>query len=609
MLDEDDHPHTSCNIAVVPQSERDAVISDCDSDRSDMDYEGETGHLPARLLNAHAEVMYTDFERDKLDNFDLPFSTLPSPNPHGNEEGGSSNGQNDQTEEPRALSSKTGKENQPPVKLKVVKNKERVFKRSRRPVTATIPEHKVYRPNAAEFLKEHCPDPMDVFLLMYPPTLRERTVEMSNLYSSQTKCKHLNLSIEELLTFYGILLTSGYSSLPRRHMYWSADRDLHNESIADSMRRNRFDEIMASLHVVDNTKITNDPFFKVRPLFSELNTSYKVMPFKEWLSVDESMVPYFGRHGCKQFIKSKPIRFGYKLWSLASSSGYMYHMEPYAGSHTLLPETGLGQGPSVVLGLAEQAEVPQGCKFVHDNLFTSLSLLDEMTKRGYGSYGTLRENRLHDVPFTASKKFMKLPRGTSEILTQGEKLLVRWKDNNVVTVSTNMEKNYSDNMVKRWNKEKRAFDYIKQPNCISRYNEHMGGVDLHNLQVSRYQITIRSKKWWWPIFAWTLNSALVNSHVFYRDVVGGTIDLLTFSRIVAQSLMQRFGTKPLNHGRRSLMASTVENKARFDRDSHWPINTMNRFQRCRHCAKRTTYACEKCKAPLHIECFKIYHGV
>lgn len=132
--------------------------------------------------------------------------------------------------------------------------------------------------------------------------------------------------------------------------------------------RNRFDEIMASIHVVVNTKITDDPFFKVRPISSELNQSYKVMPFQEWLSVDESMIQYYGRHGCKQFIKGKPIRFGYKLWSLASSSRYMYHMEQYGGSHTLLPETGLGQGPSVVLGLAEQAQVPQGCKFIHDNL-------------------------------------------------------------------------------------------------------------------------------------------------------------------------------------------------------------------------------------------------
>lgn len=136
----------------------------------------------------------------------------------------------------------------------------------------------------------------------------------------------------------------------------------------------------------------------------------------------------------------------------------------------------------------------------------------------------------------------------------------------------------------------------------------MGGVDLHDLQVSRYHISIRSKKWWWPILAWSLNSALVNRHFFYRDVMGGMIDLLTFSRIVAQSLMQMFGKKPLSHGRRSLLAATVEDQARYDNNSHWPINTMHRFQRCRHCDKRTTYACEKCKAPLHIEFFKIYHG-
>lgn len=66
------------------------------------------------------------------------------------------------------------------------------------------------------------------------------------------------------------------------------------------------------------------------------------------------------------------------------------------------------------------------------------------------------------------------------------------------------------------------FDKVPQPKCINRYNKHIGGVEFHNLQVSRYHISIRSKKWWWPIFAWSLNSALVNSHLFYRDAMGGT---------------------------------------------------------------------------------------
>uniref|UniRef100_A0A672M3F4 PiggyBac transposable element-derived protein domain-containing protein n=1 Tax=Sinocyclocheilus grahami TaxID=75366 RepID=A0A672M3F4_SINGR len=310
-------------------------------------------------------------------------------------------------------------------------------------------------------------NPLDVFLAMYPPSLREFTIEMSNLYSVQNKDKPLNLSMEELLVFYGVLLTSGYCTVPRRHLLWSLDDDVHNNSISNAMRRNRFDEIMASIHVVDNTKCNDDPFFKVRPIFQELNSSYKILPISKWLSVDER----------------KPIRYGYKVWSLAFSGGYLYHMEPYVGVHTLLPKTGLGQGPSIVLGLAEKAGVPGGCNFMHDNLFTTLSLIDEMTKRGYGCTGTLRQNQMFDVPFKPIKEFQKLPRGSTEFLSEGEKLLVRWRDNSVVTVASNVENVYSEAPVKRWNKERKAYDYLQQPQIIRSYNQQMGGVDLHDLQV------------------------------------------------------------------------------------------------------------------------------
>jgi len=150
------------------------------------------------------------------------------------------------------------------------------------------------------------------------------------------------------------------------------------------------------------------------------------------------MIQYFGRLGCKQFIRGKPICFGFKICSLASSSGFVYQLEPYAGSHARLIETGLGQGPSVVLGLAEKAGVPPGCKSYHDNLFTTLTLVDEMTKRGCGSCGTLRGNRFFDIPLTPShKSFWKTSRGNGEFLIEDGKLIVRWNDNklSVCTVS------------------------------------------------------------------------------------------------------------------------------------------------------------------------------
>ena len=53
--------------------------------------------------------------------------------------------------------------------------------------------------------------------------------------------------------------------------------------------------------------------------------------FNKLLSVDESMVPYFGRHNVKIFIRGKPICFGFKIWCLCGSDGYPYNMKIYQG--------------------------------------------------------------------------------------------------------------------------------------------------------------------------------------------------------------------------------------------------------------------------------------
>ena len=34
-------------------------------------------------------------------------------------------------------------------------------------------------------------------------------------------------------------------------------------------------------------------------------------PCKSYVRVDESMVPYFRKHGAKQYIHGKPIKFGF----------------------------------------------------------------------------------------------------------------------------------------------------------------------------------------------------------------------------------------------------------------------------------------------------------
>lgn len=70
--------------------------------------------------------------------------------------------------------------------------------------------------------------------------------------------------------------------------------------------------------------------FKIRSIIEKLNQNFKKWGFfhKE-LSIDEALIKYFGRHPSKQFIRGKPVRFGYKDWMLCSASGYCYSFDTY----------------------------------------------------------------------------------------------------------------------------------------------------------------------------------------------------------------------------------------------------------------------------------------
>ena len=99
------------------------------------------------------------------------------------------------------------------------------------------------------------------------------------------------------------------------------------------MRRDKFDSIMRCLHFKDNSKLdVNDKYTKLRPLIRHLQKKFMdhFIP-TEAISHDEAMVQYFDKHGCKQSIPNKPIRFGYKVWCQNTVSGYLITFEPYQG--------------------------------------------------------------------------------------------------------------------------------------------------------------------------------------------------------------------------------------------------------------------------------------
>nr|XP_022903991.1 piggyBac transposable element-derived protein 3-like [Onthophagus taurus] len=198
--------------------------------------------------------------------------------------------------------------------------------------------------------------PLELFDFFWDEEIINMFLGYSNLYASQHN-KPANITKEEILNFFAVLLVSGYVHVPRRRMFWENTADAHNNLVSNAISRDRFEYIFRNIHCCDNASLDKtDKFTKVRPLIKKMNDSFqRFAPLQENHSVDEAMIPYFGRHGAKQFIRGKPIRYGYKFWTGAIDSGYVVWIEPYQGakSEIKVQYRELGLGPSVVLQYAE----------------------------------------------------------------------------------------------------------------------------------------------------------------------------------------------------------------------------------------------------------------
>jgi len=48
---------------------------------------------------------------------------------------------------------------------------------------------------------------------------------------------------------------------------------------------------------------------------------------------------------------------------------------------------------------------------------------------------------------------------------------------------------------------------VRLPHAVAQYNRYMGGVDRTDENTANYRIGIRSKKWWWPVFVFSVGTA------------------------------------------------------------------------------------------------------
>ena len=93
------------------------------------------------------------------------------------------------------------------------------------------------------------------------------------------------------------------------------------------------------------------------------------------------------------------------------------------------------------------------------------------------------------------------------------------------------------------------------PALVKEYNAGMGGVDLLDSSVANYRVSWRKKKWWWPLFAWSLSVQAVNAWRLRQRFTKNKDPYLKFLRELVVYLLTPHGTKQVTP-RRSLSIPT-----------------------------------------------------
>ncbi|KAJ4425449.1 hypothetical protein ANN_28065 [Periplaneta americana] len=239
---------------------------------------------------------------------------------------------------------------------------------------------------------------VDIFEEFFSDKDLEMVINQSEIYANQKNRPGFSISKEELKAFVGILLLSSYHKLPQEDMYWEHAPDVG----------------------------------------------------------DEMMVRYYGRHPAKMFMRGKPIKFGYKIWCLCSSNGYLYNFSPYCG------RTDTQAGPFGLREISEltsiiPADKTQQIKLFFDNFFTSVDALTVLKARNIKATGTMRDNRTSKCPVMSTKDIEKKEQREFcdfRFDTTNEILILKCKDNKVVTVGTNVCTVEPFNYVRRYSQKK-----------------------------------------------------------------------------------------------------------------------------------------------------------
>lgn len=378
----------------------------------------------------------------------------------------------------------------------------------------------------------------------------------------------------EIRKFLGLIAWMGLVKMPSIADYWSKDEIFSNNFANKIMSRNRFELLLRMIHFADNGEADQtDKLYKLTPLVNMLTANFKSLYVpEEYICVDETLLPFRGRLGFRQYIKTKRHRYGVKLFKVCSGLGYTYNLKIYAGKEdtNVTPE-------KVVLYLVDDL-INKGRTLVTDNWYTSLPLAQKMLKNNTHLLGTIRKNR-KGLPKEVVKA--KLKKGDILAMENEDGITIsNWKDQrNILMLSTKHGNEMIEVPCKR--------HQVKlKPAVILDYNKGKGSVDISD-QMGAYSNPLRkSLKWFRKVaFELLLTTSMVNAFILHRLVTGEVISVTDFKKQVIKHLVSSEDTTDLTEPEQQ---TTTKPKSSHELEAVSQGNKHKRRKICKNCYKKNS---------------------
>lgn len=474
---------------------------------------------------------------------------------------------------------------------------------------------------------------VDYFKYFFPSAAFELISNEINRYASQylenrqlkihsrfRKWKESN--VFEVQAYIALQIAMGMCQKNEIEDYWGTYW-LTYLPFTDIMSCNRFELLTSSLHFTNNEDnrparggANYDQLWKIRPLMDICDPQYLTAygPGSN-LSIDESIIKFKGRIHFRQYLPSKPCKWGIKQYALCESkTGYALKFITYCGKGTIPMVPRFTITESICLSLLEGFE-NAGFKLFTDNYYTSPMLYRELQTKDIGACGTVKAGRKH-MPTDLHPKQLHLQKGDDpEFMRCNDMIACAWHDTKRVHFISTIHTNNTLDKKIRSRGAVGGYRDVEKPVIAETYNHQMSGVDLLDQKLGTYQFPHKSSKWYFTIYHRIREVALVNGYIVYSLVMGKeAVHPRKFRESVIDGLLEGYTRETIKRGRPSTsdMPSRLTERhsiGKFDNPKYKPdcIVCSDRgrqgWQR-----KQTNFKCKQCNKPMcFMPCHELYH--